>query len=343
MTVANFNSSKTTIRRCYRPEQQICPICHRFLKRSHIQWRKPLLFPSGIERITSWAYHCEDQNCPGNKQTFVSQEAEGLHLWYRRYSRELVVKVGYRRFWLHQTLSELFDWLTQDLKIVISEREILNVIGDFLALLRAGQTAKVRKNLRGLKDLVIGLDGMQPEKGNTCLYIVRELQTGLTLRAESLEDSAHPFLSERIFAPLKDLAQELHLDWRGVVSDAQESIRLAVATSLPGTPHQVCQFHALRDAGALIFEQDRGLKTHLKSMVRGRLGRLEQAIRRLPETHPQQAILADYALAIHSTLLLGGIAPFELAGIQVFEALSDIAGSLQRCQKKGITRSWCVC
>ena len=79
-------------------------------------------------------------------------------MWYRRFSRELVVKVGYRRFWLHQTMYELYDWLTQDLKIAISEREILNVIGDFLALLRAGQEAKVREKLRGLKDLVIGLD-----------------------------------------------------------------------------------------------------------------------------------------------------------------------------------------
>jgi hypothetical protein len=343
MTVANLNSSKITIRRSYRSEQQICPICNRFLKRSHIQWRKQLLFSTGVESVTSWAYHCEDPNCPGNKQAFVSQKAEGLHLWCRRYSRELVVKVGYRRFWLHQTLYELYDWLTQDLKIAISEREILNVIGDFLALLRAGQAAKVREKLRGLKDLVIGLDGMQPEKGNTCLYIVRELQTGLTLLAESLDDSANPFLSARIFEPLKTLAQELHLNWRGVVSDAQESIHLAVANSLPGTPHQVCQFHCLRDAGALIFENDRGLKTHLKSAIRGRLNRLEQAIRRLPETNPQQAILADYALAIHSTLLLGGVAPFELAGIQVFDALSDIAGSLHRCQKKGGTRSWCVC
>jgi len=177
--VTNFNSSKTTIRRNYRPEQVDCPICHRFLKRGHIQWRKQLLFTTGVERITSWAYHCEDPQCPGNRQFFVSREAESLHLWYRRYSRELVVKIGYRRYWLHQTLDDLYDWLKQDLKSTISEREILNILDDFLALLRAGQAAKIRQKLHGLKDLIIGLDGMQPEKGNTCLYIVREMQTGL--------------------------------------------------------------------------------------------------------------------------------------------------------------------
>jgi hypothetical protein len=237
---------------------------------------------------------------------------------------------------------EIHDWLTQDLKITISEREVPNIIADFLALLRAGQAAKIRKKLQGMKEVVIGLDGMQPEKGNTCLYIVREMQTGLTLLAENLEDSAYPFLIKRIFEPLKTLVQELNLKWKGVISDAQESIRLAVVNSLPGTPHQLCQFHCLRDAGALVFENDRSLKTHLKSSFRGQLSRLESAIQRLPETNSQRSILADYALAIHSTLLVGGIAPFDLAGIHIFDALGDIAASLQRCKKKGRTLSWAV-
>jgi hypothetical protein len=327
----------------YRPEQQICPICRWFLKRSQIQWRKRIVFTSGPKLVTSWAYHCADPECPGSKQYFVSSEAESLHLCYRRFSRELVVKVGYRRFWLHQTMYEIHDWLTQDHQIAISEREILNILGDFLALLRAGQAAKIRQELSGMEHLIIGLDGMQPEKGNTCLYIVREMQTGLTLLAENLEDSAHLFLIQRIFEPLKALAQELHLAWRGVVSDAQESIRLAVAKSLPGTPHQVCQFHCLRDAGSLIFESDRGLKTHLKSAFRGQLGRLEQAIQRLSEQDPRRNVLLDYALSIHSTLLIGGVPPFDLAGIQIMDDLTDIAVSLQRCQKKGVIPTCVAC
>jgi hypothetical protein len=333
--VKNLNSSKGIPRLSFRPEILVCPICHRFLKRSHIQWRKQLLFSTGPKYTISWAYHCEDPDCPGSQQFFISQAAEGLHLRFRRISRELITRIGYRRFWMHQTMYELHDWLVQDLKITISEREILNLLGDFLALLRAGQAAKVRQKLSGLKYLIIGIDGMQPEKGNSCLYIAREMQTGLTLIAESLEDSATPFLVQRIFEPLKTLAKELNLNWQGVISDAQESLRLAVANSLPGVPHQVCQFHCLRDAGSLIFEQDRSLKTHLKSSIRGRLRRLEFSIQRLPDTDPCKDILNDYALSIHSTLLEGGIAPFDLAGIQIFDALSDIASSLERCQKKG--------
>lgn len=333
--MSNFNEQNSIPKRWYRPEQRLCPTCRSVLKRSHILWHKRLIFVTGPEDVTSWAYRCPEPTCVGSGELYCSAEAEILHLKYRRYSREVVVHIGYRRFWHHQTMYEIHEWLTQDLGLSISERQVLNLIGDFLALLRAAQPAKVRERLKGLDRLVIGLDGMKPEKGNTCLYIVREVQLGLTLMAENLDNSANTTLSTRLFEPLKALAKELGLAWQGVVSDAQESIRLAVANSLPGVPHQGCQFHCLSAAGTLTFEADRNMKKRLKAAFRQRLARVERRIERLPETAPYQPVLADYADAIRSTLLVGGVAPFDLGGVWVFEALTDLAISLTRCQKRG--------
>jgi hypothetical protein len=39
---------------------------------------------------------------------------------------------------------------------------------------------------------------------------------------------------------------------RGVVSDSQTSIQKAVRTALPGVPHQLCQFHYLRQAARIL-------------------------------------------------------------------------------------------
>ncbi len=47
---------------------------------------------------------------------------------------------------------------------------------------------------------------------------------------------------------------------RGVVSDGQHSIRNAVAAALPGVPHQLCQFHYLREAARPVYEADRHAK-----------------------------------------------------------------------------------
>jgi hypothetical protein len=334
--VPNLNEPNSIPKRWYRPEKRLCPACNSFLKRHHILWHKELTFLSGPEHVVSWAYRCPNFSCAGPTEDHFSLEAESLHLKYRRYSREVVIHAGYRRFWLHQTTYEVHDWLTQDLKLAISERQVLNLVADFLALLRAAQPAKVCQKLQGLSRLVIGVDGMQPEKGNTSLYIVRELQSELTLLAENLEESSTPALRKRLFEPLKTLAQELGLTWHGVVSDAQRSIRIAVAQSFPGVPHQVCQFHCLRDAGTPTFEADRSMKKSLKVALRQKLAGLEKRIERLQPEDLFRAVLADYADAIQSALLEGGVAPFELGGLRLYAALEDLAASLTRCQKRGI-------
>ena len=102
-------------------------------------------------------------------------------------------------------------------------------------------------------------------------------------------------------------------------------------------PHQACQTHCLRDAGQVTFEADRTLKKSLKAAFRSGLTRLRKRVQALPEATPVRAVLWDYALALQSTLLEGGVAPFELGGLKVFEALADLEASLLRCQKKGIT------
>lgn len=320
----------------YRPEQRLCSQCQSVLKRDHIIWDKRLTFSTGVKRVVSWAYRCQRAGCSNSKTLYRSIQAEHAHLKYRRFSRELIVRIGRRRFWHHQTREEVHAWLTQDLKLRISEREVGNLIVDFLGLLRAAQPAKIRRKLSGLKRLVIGVDGIQPEKGNDCIYIVRELQCGVTLLAENLEDSSHEALSQSIFDPLKALANELGLSWQGVVSDSQESLRLAVEHSLSGVPYQACQSHCLRDAGELTFEADRTMKKELKKAFRQSLTRLRKRIQALPDDL-FRAVLLDYASAIRSTLLIGGVAPFDLGGLQVFDALESLEASLIRCQKKATT------
>ena len=333
----NLKKSSKVIKVTYRPEQRLCPVCQSTLKRAYILQHKYMLFSTGAEIMISWAYRCPRTDCPGSKRVYQSAKAERLGLGKRRFSRELIVRIGHRRFWLHQTMYEVHDWLTQDLHIEICEREVANLIVDFLALLSAAQPAKIRHRLSSLKWLVISIDGMQPEKGNDCLYIVREIQSGVTLLAANLEESTQDALCEHLFEPLKGLAQERGLLWHGVVSDAQETIRLAVAQSLKDVPHQACQSHCLRDAGKLTFEADRTMKKELKASFRQALPRLRKRIQALPAADPFRPVLLDYTAAIRSVLPEGGVAPFELGGIRVFDALEDLESSVIRCKKKRIT------
>jgi hypothetical protein len=270
--------------------------------------------------------------------------AEQLHLGRGQFGRDVVVQVGYWRFWQHLTVPELHARLIDELHLPISERQVLNLLGDFLALLRAGQPSKLaalRSSLAEGAGLIAAIDGMQPEKGDQSLYIVRDPRLGVTCLAEHLAESGAATLQAQLLQPLQRLAAQLGLPLLGIVSDAQEAIRLAVQATLPGLPHQCCQFHCLRDAGALTFAADRSMKTALKQRFRNRLSDVEKRIAKLPESDRWRPILADYALAIHTTLLEGGVAPFDLGGVRIVDDLTALAAALRRCQEKGGT-AFCV-
>jgi hypothetical protein len=117
---------------------------------------------------------------------------------------------------------------------------------------------------------------------------------------------------------------------------------LAISQSLKGVAHQACQSHCLRDAGKLTFEADRAMKTDIKASFRHAIPRLRKRIQALPDEDPFRAVLLEYARIIRSLLLEGGVAPFELGGIRVFDALEDLESSVIRCQKKAITSCYVV-
>jgi hypothetical protein len=70
------------------------------------------------------------------------------------------------------------------------------------------------------------------------------------------------------------------------------------------------------------------MKKRLKASFRQRLRRVERRIERLPEADPFRPVLADYADAMRTTLLEGGVAPFALGGMRVFDDLTALAASL---------------
>jgi hypothetical protein len=282
--------------------------------------------------VLSFGYHCSNPACPEPSVVYRSQEAEALSLPGCSYGRDVIVEVGYQRFWLHRTVAEIHNALQACLPI--SERQILNLLANFLALLRAGQPAKVAKlheQWQALGGLILSLDGMQPEKGNPALYVVREVQLNITLRAEILETGDHHTLADELLKPI----QAWGLPVKGIISDAQESIRLAVTAVWPGKPHQNCQFHCLKEAGRPTFEADQAMKTRLKKSLRGRLNRARQTIKNLPELDPYRSVLLKYVRHLHFTLLVRGLAPFDLGGLQMIQQLTPLEASLNRAREKG--------
>jgi hypothetical protein len=132
--------------------------------------------------------------------------------------------------------------------VAISERTVSNLLDRYeeLVALRLSDLARLKEKLGEQGEVVLAIDGLQPDVGHEVLWVFRECLSGEVLLARSLLGGTQ----EELVPLIEEVAQALPASGTivGVVSDGQHSIRKAVGRALPGVPHQLCQFHYLREA-----------------------------------------------------------------------------------------------
>lgn len=316
--------------RYFHPDVRSCPACGAPLRRRATVQDKILITLQGRWRLISRGYCCSRPRCSNARKTFVSAEPVRLSLKGISFGFDVIVQIGWWRFWEHRTLDEIWELARQ--RFPISRREVMYLLIDFLCLLKAAQPTRIeaQHNLYERRGLLLSVDAMQPEKGNDALYVVRELRTHLTLHAVKVTNQRRTTIRNQVLHPV----ERLGFRTRAVVSDAEEAIHWAVQDLWPGCPHHACHFHALREAGRPILEVDQHGMVQIKQELRAKLRPVRLAIQALGELDPHQSILVDYAEALRSCLRVGSVAPFQLGGLRIIEDLRAIAASLRRCQKK---------
>src|SRR5919197_5912666 len=317
----------------YRPELTHCPHCGTRLVVSHPVWRKPIQSLRGIEHVTSLGFRCANPACAFPRTVYRSARAEARQVRNSGYGLDVVAHIGHWRFGQHRTREEIWRHLEAETPVRISERHVQNLLEVYLALLRASQQdlgARLAPTVEEHGGLIVSLDGLQPEQGNEQLWVVREVLSGTVLGAANLQQATAPML-----APLLRPIRATGLPVLGVISDAQESIRVAVAEVFPGVPHQLCQYHALREAAEPLWEADRHLLVEAKMALRP-LREVEERVRqRDPEgTDPANAVVLDTVLALRQTVRERGTLPFDFAGLRALAALGALDAPLGRCLEK---------
>jgi hypothetical protein len=275
--------------------------------------------------------------------------ADGLALPGFTFGLDLVVLVGHLRLTQHQTLDQVHVAVQERLTplgVTISRREILYLFDAYCTLLRASQSladdlawqAQMRRN----GGIIISIDGIQPDTGSETIYLVRDVVTGRLLAAENVRSSD----TATIMALLQPI-RALDVSVVGAVSDAQESLLQAIAALWPDVPHQVCQFHYLREASRPMFDVDRKLRKQIRKALQQDVRSVRQQLETYAttldlteaddkRTAAQCLILDDYALAAQTALNLDALQPFQYASPLVDDALSAIATSLEGLQKGGL-------
>ena len=271
---------------------------------------------------------CRDRQCSRFGAPWRPEEEGRIILPQHEFGLDVVAAIGRLRHAEHRSLPEIHAELTRR-GVPICVRSVGNLLDryDELLALSLSDVARLRRLTASAGRVILALDGLQPDVGHEVLWVLRDVLSGEVLLARSLLSSGQDDLA-RLIGEVKDA---LEVPIAGVISDGQHSIRKAVAEALPGVPHQLCQFHYLREAARPIYEADRHAKVLLKKKVRG----IRPIERRLEgRDDPEAEASRGYCVAVRSALTDDGRPPLEAPGLKLQGRLSAIARSLDRVARK---------
>lgn len=296
--------------------------------------------------------HCPDPRCPGHAGTKSPEIEPTIALPGWGIAWDVFCWIGHRRFSRHWSIPQIRAELHDAFAIELTEPGITRYIGRYQAMLAARQQdpESLRQHYRGVDQIVLSIDGLQPEKGHETLYVARELVGKRVWFAEALL-SATAAEVRRLIAQAKRWAEDLGKSVALWISDKQDAFVTGIAAEFPGVPHRYCANHFLRDLAKPVLEADSHAKVRMRKKVRGLRG-IEQSVldRRhaaesggVPSASPESMataeaarddpagdVVLDYCAAVRGILNDDQGGPLHPPGLRMAEALEEVRQSIGR-------------
>jgi hypothetical protein len=347
-----------------------CPVCGRMMHICDHRHRRIHTLDGPVHLVCK-LNHCPDPACPGHAKTKSPELEISIALPQVAVGWDVFCWIGHRRCSRHMAISLIQSELLDDYEIKLSEDAIDQYIRRYQVMLAARQqdAESLRRLYESAAEIILSIDGLQPEKGHETLYVVRELTQKRVWFAEPLisatEDEVR-CLIKKAKAWAESLATPVGL-W---VSDKQDAFVKGIAAEFPDVPHRYCDNHFLRDVAKPVLEADSHAKVQMRKKVRG-LRRIEQAVLQrqkaqtksditseAPEASstataaaakqsptmvdPIGSVVLDYCAAVRGILNDDQGGPLHPPGMRMADALHEVQESIQRnldAEKGGSRRS----
>jgi hypothetical protein len=327
-----------------------CPSCGRMMHICDYRYRR-LFTLDGPMQLACKLNLCPDPNCPGHAKTKSPEVEITIAPPWWAIGWDVFCWIGHRRFARHWSVPQIRGELLDPYEIPLSEDAILKYCRRYQVMLAARQQDPevLRQHYQASDEIILTIDGLQPEKGHETLFVVRELTGKRVWFAEALL-SATAAEIRPLIAQAKAWAESLGLSVRLWVSDKQEAFVSEIAAVFPDVPHRYCANHFLRDLAKPVLEADSHAKVQMRKEVRG-LRTIEQAVlkqRRGAEedgpaapaqgpaapsaaaADPAGDVILDYCAAVRGILNDDQGGPLHPPGLRMAEALTEVRESLRR-------------
>jgi hypothetical protein len=304
-----------------------CPACGRPLWAAN-KPRRTVTTLDGLVLLRLQVRSCRNPDCPRRRVCLRPEQEGRFALPQHEFGLDVIALVGALRHKEHRSVPEIHAALVRR-GVPICVRSVGNLLDryDELLALALVDTGRLRRVTAAAGRVVLAIDGLQPDVGHEVLWVFRDVLSGEVLLAKSLLSSTQDDLAKLI----GEVQAALSVPIVGVVSDGQDSVRKAVKAALGGVPHQLCQFHYLREAAKPLYEADRHAKVQLKKKVRG-IRPIERQVEGRQDAEAE--VIRGYCAAVRSALTDDGRPPLEASGLKLADRLTAVAASLDRVTAK---------
>src|SRR5664279_4626588 len=258
-----------------------CPVCGRMMHICDHRYRRFHTLDGPVQLVCK-LNHCPDPACPGHTKTKSPELEITLALPQVAIAWDVFCWIGHRRCSRHMAISLIQSELQDDYQIKLSEDAIDQYIRRYQVMLAARQqdAESLRRQYESVPEIILCIDGLQPEKGHETLYVVRELTQKRVWFAEPLISATEDEV-RRLIQKAKEWARSLGKPVGLWVSDKQDAFVKGIAAEFPDVPHRYCDNHFLRDVAKPVLEADSHAKVAMRKKVRG-LRKIEQAVLKRP-------------------------------------------------------------
>src|SRR4051794_6589940 len=345
-----------------------CPACGRRMYICDYRYRRFHTLEGPVQLICK-LNHCPDPTCPGHAKTKSPETEITLALPQVAIGWDVFCGIGHRRCSRHMAIPLIQSELLDDYGIKLSQDAIDQSIRRYQVMLAARQQdpESLRRQYAAVAEIILCIDGLQPEKGHETLYVVRELTQKRVWFAEPLLSATEAEV-RHLIKKAREWAESLGTPVGLWMSDRQDAFVKGIAAEFPDVPHRYCDNHFLRDLAKPVLEADSHAQVPMRKKVRG-LRTIEQAVlqRQKSETKddltpktpeatdtttaaaanlsaavvdPAGSVVLSYCAAVRGILNDDQGGPLHPPGVRMAEALTEVQESLQRNldEKKGDSR-----
>lgn len=312
------------------PLRQTCEQCGNRLWVAY-HCRRKVVTLEGIFQLRVVISQCPTPTCPQYQVRYHPEEEGRWALPHGEFGLDVIATIGTWRFVEHRSVPEMHQRLLAR-GLSISERAVLNLMQRYeeLVTLRITDQERIKARLQKQGQVILAIDGLQPDVGHEVLWVVRDCLSEEILLARPLLSSTQGDLTA-ILKEVKARLKELAVSVKGVISDGEDTLESAVAFVFPQVPHQLCQFHYLKDAIDPLYEADRHAKTQLKKQLRG-VRPIERAVEE--QSTPENEAIRGYCLAVRASLTDDGRSPLQASGLRLYDRMTQVRDSIARVQEK---------